>query len=82
MYTYTRLIEVTIDEKEFIKDCEEWDIEPPKTEKEMREALTSYFEEWTENDFWEYAHGYREPRPFIKDYYENVYAGKRKEIKN
>lgn len=78
MYTYTRVIEVTIDEKEYIKDCKEWDIEPPKTEEEMREALISHFEEWTSNDFWEVTHGYRDPHPYIKDYYEHTYAEKRR----
>lgn len=76
MYKYTKVVEVTVDEKEFIKYCEEWGMECPKTEEEMQKAISSYFEEWTERALWEVTHGYLEPRPFIKDYYENISAKK------
>ena len=78
MYKYTRVIEVFVDEKEYIKEYfEEYNEEPPKTEKEIEEAIVSHFDEWTSNDFWETTHGYK-PHPYIKDYYEHAYAEKKK----
>lgn len=76
MYKYTRVVEVFVDEKEYIENYyERWDEEPPKTEKEIEEDIVSHFGEWTSNDFWESMHGFI-TRPYIKDYYEHAYAEK------